>query len=506
MGWFNHHPEYMYPPYHGHMPANSAPYPGYPYPGMPFMPPYQTQHAQSYDENHVERRISESGSEFGDNGTSEKKSNKKSSRKVVIRNINYISKGKHSESSDDSSYDEDEDVNEEFLQKNVEQVVDSFRKHRGRSDRHKHRAKSDRRNHSEEADEDVANNSGEKKNGGGGWDAFQNILMKDETETDRKPDVDAINEFCAIKSDGLSRSTSSDYHHFNEELGKGRRQKITDIDPLVMNSRDVISKDGRRIECFENGDDYQRNIINRRVQNQNEEFLLSQMRNSRINTSSGNFANYTNESPSIQIRSEADWMVVDEYNTKPPAKGSSQDTLLFEQDLIQRSENPKKIERVVPSFDDSIVVPDRSYTADQQRSSLWETDMSIMSGLAFTPPPPMPQTSNDHRPVKDFQEPDDLQMVFRRDLEVKQVTKQDIDAEFTVIEKKNTPVEPQANIVIKKEPVAKTKKPDVIKKTKSTRPPLTKRTETLPRNKKLTNLSKEAIQLAKAKQVTILTE
>jgi len=140
--------------------------------------------------------------------------------------------------------------------------------------------------------------------------------------------------------------------------------------------------------------------------------------------------------------------------------------------------------------------------ANEQRSSLWEMDMSIMSGLASTPHPPLPQTSKEHQPVKDFQEPDDLQMVFRRDLEIEQVTEQDIDAEFThvIAIDKNTSVEPEANIVIKKEPVVKTKKPETVKKTKSIRPPLTKRTESLPRNRKLTNMSKEAIQLAKAKQ------
>ncbi|CAG7887816.1 unnamed protein product [Brassica rapa] len=184
MPWPNHYPpQYM----QGHG------YPPYMYPGQPpYFPQWpvnmggdvetsektskkkkkkKKKNKKKYESS--EEQSDESGaetvSEDGDEG-------KKSSRKVVIRNINYITSkrnGAKDSDSDESEEDEEEGfVDGDSIKQQVEEAIGSLEK------RHKSTSRRNRRKHKSHSEDEEDSGSKETK-GNDNWDAFQNLLLKD---------------------------------------------------------------------------------------------------------------------------------------------------------------------------------------------------------------------------------------------------------------------------------------------------------------------------------------
>nr|BAJ34084.1 unnamed protein product [Eutrema halophilum] len=191
MPWPNHFPQYMQN-FQGHG------YPPYMFPGMQGQSPYfpgnmqwpvnmgdlesseksskkkkknkkkkkkskQAESTEPSDESSAET-VSEDGNE-----------GKKSSRKVVIRNINYITSKRNGAKESDSEESEEEEgfVDGDSIKQQVEEAIGSLEKRNKSTSRRRRKHK----NHSEDDD------SGSKETkGNDNWDAFQNLLLKDKDE------------------------------------------------------------------------------------------------------------------------------------------------------------------------------------------------------------------------------------------------------------------------------------------------------------------------------------
>ncbi|MBA0843911.1 hypothetical protein Goarm_001058 [Gossypium armourianum] len=115
-----------------------------------------------------------------------KKHDKRASRKVVIRNINYISSERNGEKDSDSeeTSDEDEFIDGDSLKRQVEEAVESLEKqHKSTSRHHKQHDRSKNRNtvsydYEHETKAATANNP---------WDAFQNLLLQEKDLDSSEP-------------------------------------------------------------------------------------------------------------------------------------------------------------------------------------------------------------------------------------------------------------------------------------------------------------------------------
>ncbi|KAJ4913334.1 COP1-interacting protein 7 [Raphanus sativus] len=138
MPWPNHYPQYM----QGHG------YPPYMYPGQP---PYFPQWPMNMGgDEQSDESSAETVSEEGEN------EGKKSSRKVVIRNINYITSKRNGAKDSDSDESEDEGegyVDGDSIKQQVEEAIGSLEKrHKSSSRRSSRRRK--HKSHSEDEEED----------------------------------------------------------------------------------------------------------------------------------------------------------------------------------------------------------------------------------------------------------------------------------------------------------------------------------------------------------------
>ncbi|EOY12861.1 COP1-interacting protein 7, putative isoform 2 [Theobroma cacao] len=173
-----------------------------------------------------------------------KKHGKKSSRKVVIRNINYISSKRNGEKGSDSEEisDEDEFIDGDSLKQQVEEAVGSLgRHHKSTSRHHKKHDGSKHRNtvsYDEEEQEAKASNAknpeGEKRNNP--WDAFQNLLLQDKdldsSEVDPQP-IRLQEEYFASKGSEDGRSSA-----FNPNSERAAKQKSMSSDPFLATQMD----------------------------------------------------------------------------------------------------------------------------------------------------------------------------------------------------------------------------------------------------------------------------
>ncbi|KAG2245352.1 hypothetical protein Bca52824_092776 [Brassica carinata] len=190
MPWPNHYPQYMQN-FQGHG------YPPYMFPGMQGQPPYfpgnmqwpvnmgdvETNEKSSKKKKKNKKKKKKSkkdeSTEPSDESSAESLSEdgneeKKSSRKVVIRNINYITSkrnGAKDSGSDESEDEEDGFVDGDSIKQQVEEAIGSLEK------RHKSSSRRSRRKHKSHS-EDEDSGSKETK-GNDNWDAFQNLLLKD---------------------------------------------------------------------------------------------------------------------------------------------------------------------------------------------------------------------------------------------------------------------------------------------------------------------------------------
>lgn len=181
-----------------------------------------------------------------------KKHGKKSSRKVVIRNINYItSKGDGEKGSvtDGSLSNEEEFINGDSLKHKVEEAVASFEKRNKSNPRH-HKKQHTAKHLGSVNDSTVSDSNGIKD--GNNWDAFQNLLLIDEEDSTRDTEKQPMKfeeEYMLNKNfeDGRSKE-------FNSEAGFAKTRVVSN-DSFVVTQRELNNEGRNRVEYFKEGKD-----------------------------------------------------------------------------------------------------------------------------------------------------------------------------------------------------------------------------------------------------------
>ncbi|XWS11074.1 hypothetical protein CRYUN_Cryun38cG0052500 [Craigia yunnanensis] len=367
-----------------------------------------------------------------------KKHGKKSSRKVVIRNINYISSKRSGEKSSDSeeTSDEDEFIDGDSLKQQVEEAVGSLgRQHKSTSRHHKKRDGSKHRNTvSFDADEQetkaaIAKNSeGEKRNNP--WDAFQNLLLQDKdldsSEVDPHPSR-LQEEYFASKGSEDGRSSA-----FKPNSEGVTKQRAISSDPFLATQMD------RYHEGETGGGNFGTNELGgpvvKRRENTNEELLILQGNDSGI-SSRANISDYATESTMAKSRIEGEWFI----NNQPDKSANQDESMglkMFDgnnaSSLAGEHFNTEKNKKDV-FVDDSFMIQGPS-VGDQSNSQL-------RIGIGMVPENEATQHENGNsenvqKAASISYEPDDLHMMLGRDsAEVNAMTSwtPEIDYEMNVL-------------------------------------------------------------------------
>ncbi|XVF04157.1 hypothetical protein REPUB_Repub05bG0057900 [Reevesia pubescens] len=449
MPWPPHLPQYMHN-FQGPGFQQMPPYQGYLFPGMHAAPPYypgnmhwppnvedsslarawELDDRKSHKSSSRRKKKSskqDDSTEPSDSSTEsepeeqvqKKKHGKKSSRKVVIRNINYISSKRNGEKGSDSeeTSDEDEFIDGDSLKQQVQEAVGSLGKqHKSTSRHHKKRDGSKHQNtisydedEQEESKAATAKNSeGEKRNNP--WDAFQNLLLQDKdldsSEVGPHP-VRLQEEYFASKGSEDGRSSA-----FNPNSERVLKQRTISSDPFLATQMD------RGHEGETRGGNFGTNEFGGPVakgrESTNEELLMLQSNDAGI-SSRANISDYVAESTIIKIRKEGEWFINNQLD-----KSANQDEIMglkmFDADNAsslagERFNTEKNKDNFV---DDSFMIRGPSVGEDQSDSQL------SIGTIGMVPEIEAIQYENGNsenvqKAASVSYEPDDLYMMLGRD-------------------------------------------------------------------------------------------
>ncbi|XP_012084916.1 COP1-interacting protein 7 isoform X2 [Jatropha curcas] len=432
MTWPNHLPQYMHN-FQGPLFQQITPYQGYLYPGMQVAPPYfpgnmqwppkmddssfgrewepddQKKHKssskkkkkKSYQDDSTEPSDSSSETESDDNlqnGEKQEKERrnkhgKKSSRRVVIRNINYIT-SKEKDSMSDETSDEDEFIDGETIKQQVEEAVGTLaRRHKSTSRHHK-------KSHHNPIDE-AANNPDAQK-GNDQWGAFQNLLMQDKDSdsfgTEPRPLPDQ--EYFTSSKEGMSSA-------LNLELEKMTKQRAISNDSFITAKIERSNEGESRLENFEAGENLK--VMTKKRESTYEELMFSQGNEELGNHSQVTVSDYSSESLMIRKPKEGDWFISNQQD-KPVNNGDYASSIADDHFRFEKSKKEVAV-------DDSFMIQARQLVDDQSESIL-RTDISIAADIleATRYDNGNPEISHDHKAATfGTHEPDDLYMVLGRD-------------------------------------------------------------------------------------------
>ncbi|KAK9150031.1 hypothetical protein Syun_008340 [Stephania yunnanensis] len=470
MPWPNQMPPFMYN-YQGPGAPQMPQYQGYPFPGMQVVPPYyqgsmqwppqpeeygevkgfnhhrnhkSSSRAKEKTPNGKESEISEqdeqtepsdsaSGSDSAysqhDRKNSSKRSRRKSngkkaSRMVVIRNINYItSKRREGEdgASDESTPGEDEYIDGDALKQNVDDAVGSLTKHhKSTLQQHKKKGKNKKpiagseSNDLDDQDLDndaLANNSNGSKTSDN-WNAFQNLLMRDDDEAteeaDKQRGVDVRDEYFTVHNSEVGHQFSSK-GSVGPETEKGTK-KVVATDSFIVTDRDDGFERSKYSENFENGESFHPSMKKR---DNGEELLFIRKTEGAVGIQDP-LSDCAAELPIRKIQKGEDWFIVNQ-SEKSQVDASSGRTILNGDGAYFHNEKSRRDVLV----DDSFMVQSQPM-AHEQFDSQWRTEISMISDLSVAS-----QYENgglslqkDKHNNPGNHEPDDLCMVLEREVDM----------------------------------------------------------------------------------------
>lgn len=493
MSWPNHLPQYMHN-FQGPVFQQMHPYQGYVFPGMQVPPPYyagnmkwpsnvedsgslvdresgdrwkhksrrskkkhshgklletseqdgSTEQTESSYESDSDEHVQNGKNNSSTEQLHKKKHGRKSSRKVVIRNINYITSKRDEESGTATSSDED-GFDENSIKQQVEEAVGSLERIREpTSRRHK---KQGRVKSGDQETKHVSNSEGKKKNDN--WDAFQNLLMRDEVPSTFDAELQSVQnqeEYISIKN--FDEGNASE---LNPEQEKVRKQRGVSNDSFVLTERDMGHESKTQVEYFENGDNIAPVI--RKKDSTYEELLFSERTEELRTTSQATLSECASGSFKVKCPEEGDWYVSNQPNISRNLD-ESKDPILFDGIYSSSSEvNSSHAERNKKDVlvDDSFMVRDRSI-ADQFDSQL-RTDISIVPEIVEATQYGNGKPAISHKKSESFNayEPDDLYMVLERDLAVDQAVaswtpEMDFDNNISSIEANKKDLDNETNV------------------------------------------------------------
>lgn len=428
MSWPNRVPQYIHN-FQGHAFQQMLPYQGYPHPGMQVPSSYYPgnmqwppngdrshitldheidSHKSSYKkkmkkQSHVVQHSEEDGSTASsassdssyesnsDNHSRQSKKNssteywhkkkhgKKSSRKVVIRNINYItSKGDGGK----GSSSEEEFTNGDSLKQHVEEAVASFER-RNKSTSHHHKKRHSAKHLGVLNDSTDADSNGVK--GNNNWDAFQNLLLRDDDSTSDK-------EKQPMK--------------FQEEYIVNNKTRVVSNDSFVVTGRELDNEGRDRVEYFKNGKNGP-SFMNKK-KSTNEELMFSQRNDESGSYSVSTLSGNGRESSRTKSQKEEDWFIVNQSD-KPASEDRYEDFSTL--NGVSVSANEKNNKDIMA--DDSFMIQGRSY--QDQFNSQSVADISLVSDIVSAT-----DFTNKKTEALNSHEPDDLFMVLERDSAVEQ--------------------------------------------------------------------------------------
>lgn len=432
--WPNH-PQYMHnfqgPPF-----QQMPPYQGYLFPGMPASSPYypgnvpwpsnvedsgqnrawESNDDRNYKSSSRSRKSSkhvkgEENSEQDESSEASessyetepeqkvhrKKHRKKSSRKVVIRNINYISSKRNGERDSDSEEEsEGEFINGDSLKQQVEEAVGSLERQQKSSSRRSKKQGGGRHQDIDSYDADgleaknVANSGGEKRNDN--WDAFQNLLMQDKDleESDRRP-------------------AEMQKEYFTSEGGRSsvRKQRVVSSDSFVASKMDTGNEGQTRDGNFI-ADETVRSLV-KKSNSTYDEMLILGGNNEFVNGPQANMSGFSTESTRIRSQREGEWFV---QNQQDKSAQGGLGIKAFDGDFASFAGERTKKDVLV---DDSFMIQGSS-VAENQSTSQRRIDMSMVPEIVGDV-----QKENGtvevSRKLETYvsYEPDDLYMVLGRD-------------------------------------------------------------------------------------------
>lgn len=437
-----------------------------------------------------------------------KRHGRKSSRKVVIRNINYITSKRDGGSvSEGSSSEEDGFIDGNSLKQQVEEAVESLeRRHKLTSRRHKKQGLENETKHA-----DLSNSKGEKQNEN--WDVFQNLLLRDEEPSA----VDVQNRSAQNQEEYFSSKhfEEGNLSSLNLEQEKVTKQRAVSSDSFVATERDTGNESKTQVEYFKDGD----NVVPiiRKQDSTYEELLFSERTQGLGNNSCATLSDCTAESSKVKCSKEGDWFVSNQPDMSANLDEVKDPNLfdgVYSSSLAEKNKNSVLV-------DDSFMVQDRS-VGDQFDYQL-RTDISIVPEIvgATQNGNGLPEVSHQKPEVFSAFEPDDLYMVLERDSAVEQAVaswtpEMDYDTNISSIEanKKKVENETTSSVDVNQAPNSKGRNgkntgEKVLGKEARSRVgngPLGKnRTDIISRSKKPASVSRSAVQKSKFERVIYQT-
>ncbi|XP_019086390.1 PREDICTED: uncharacterized protein LOC104717493 isoform X2 [Camelina sativa] len=301
---------------------------------------------------------------------------KKQSRKVVIRNINYITSKRNGAKESDSEESEEEEeegfVDGDSIKQQVEEAIGSLER------RHKSSSRRQRKHKSHDNDDDDDSSNKETK-GNDNWNAFQNLLLKD---NDSEPEESL-------------RASSSALDMESEVVRK--REPISDDSFLVANGNEDWGRETSitKLDAGENG------RMIKRGNNYDDEMLNPGRSDESRSYSQAEMSIYDGK---LRARNEAEEDRFIRNQAGPDTDASLVKTLVGDQFHLSKSS-----ERDVLT-DDSFMIHSR--VEGQVEESRLRTD--IMDSDVYG-------TNRQENNASEFtsHEPDDLFMVLGREQDVK---------------------------------------------------------------------------------------
>ncbi|XP_061367203.1 COP1-interacting protein 7 [Gastrolobium bilobum] len=458
MSWPNHLPQY-YHNFQGHAFQQMPPYQGYLYPGMQVpssfypgnmqWPPNgedshivhdreMDYHKSSFKKKKKHSQIPEHPEEDGSTASSDssyesdsddhsrqskkhsstehlhkKKHGKKSSRKVVIRNINYITSngdGEKGSITEGSLSNEEEFINGESLKEQVEEAVVSLeRRHKSSSRRHKKQQNAKHPgmlNGSADAD-----SNGIK--GNNNWDAFQNLLLRDDDST-----LDTEKQTMKLQEEYIVNRNFEDgrSNEFNQKPDITKTRVVSN-DSFVVTERELDNEGRSRVEYFKEGKDAPSYM--KKINSTDEELLFS-----RRNDESGSYSvsGCGLESSLTKCKKEEDWFIINQSDKLANEDGNRNFSMFDGVSISSSATDSFHVEKNKKDIlaDDSFMIQARS--SQEQFNSQSAADISLVSDIVGVTEfaNSIQEGSRNKTETLKSHEPDDLFMVLDRDSAVEQ--------------------------------------------------------------------------------------
>ncbi|GLT75110.1 hypothetical protein SLA2020_468590 [Shorea laevis] len=340
--------------------------------------------------------------------SSRRKHRKKSSKKIVIRNINYITPKRRDgeQVSEGSSLDEDDFNDKVSFGEKIEDAVGSMdacynlnsgdEKGVGADKGHYSTNGSQKQNFSDDLEVGISKGG----NIGDNWEVFQKVLMKNGNAS----------------AEGLQTKASTPAIKLESE--KVVKQQMVSVDSFVVKERDENRESRVKLELddFVNEESFHPLM---KSSNCMDEVLLNPRRLEKSGNELGDILSpCVEESSIIKSGKEEDWFIVN-HSGKPEHQDSTNGQIIFDGDQVL----PFKGDNFYHQMSKKDIVTDDSFMVharpelDDQYDSQWKTEISMIADLtsASKPENGTAGDSQDKNKVLGSHEPDDLYMVLRWD-------------------------------------------------------------------------------------------